>query len=192
MPDYRDIPGFEGIYSISESGQVKSIERVVTHSYCGSKRIPEKIRKQAIDKDGYPVLKLSKNGIKHHFGIHRLVALTWIPNPNNFSDVNHLDGVKTNSHKDNLEWTTVSGNAIHAYKHGLRKSPWTGNGSMKGRFGAAHNQAKAVIQLTMEGEFIKRYDHIRAAKKDGFQPTHIGACCKGKANHHRNFKWQYA
>lgn len=191
IPDYKEIPGFEGLYEISEFGQIRSIPRVVAHGHSKKMTINGGIRKYRLDKDGYPTLKLSKNGVKYHYAGHRLVALTWIPNPLNLPEVNHKDGIKTNIHKGNLEWVTKAGNAKHAYGHFLRVSPWLGKGSMTGKFGSAHNQAKAVIQLTMDGEFVREYAFIREAKKDGFQPTHIGACAKGKIPHHRHFKWIY-
>lgn len=192
MEEFKDIPDYEWIYAISEYGVIRSHDRVVSHGYTKKQTLKGKILRYQIDKDGYPCLRLSKNGKKKYFHIHTLVAKTWIPNPLNLPQVNHIDGVKTNTHKSNLEWCTSSDNAKHAYKLGLRTSAWLGNGSMTGKFGADHNQSKPVIQLTMDGKEVRRFDCMVDAKKFGFQPTHIGACCMGKVRHHRNFKWEYA
>lgn len=191
MPNYIAIPGYEGLYEISEDGDIRSVDRIVKHGHSIKRALIGKPRKTQLDKDGYPVLKLSKDGIKAHYGVHRLVAIAWIDNPDGLPEVNHINGIKTDCRKVNLEWVSVSGNAKHAYKMGLRKSNWLGKGSMTGRFGAAHNQAKAVVQLTMSGEIVRTYSFIKEAKKYGFQPTHIGACAKGKEKHHRGFKWKY-
>lgn len=174
---WKDIPGYKGLYQVSSFGNIKN---------------RFKVKKQSIDRYGYPCLKLSKDAHKLHFTVHRLVAITFISNPYNKPQVNHIDGNKLNNNISNLEWCSNSENAIHAFKLGLRKSSWIGNGSMKGRFGADHNQSKAVNQLTIDGVFIKRYNFIRETRKDGFTPTHVGACCAGKVKHHRNFKWEFA
>jgi len=192
MKQYKDIPGYEGLYQISEDGEVMSMERKVFHWRGGLRSQKQSIKHQRIDKDGYPVLMLSKDGKKTHFGIHRLVALAWIPNPDNLPQVNHIDGVKTNSHRSNLEWCTVSHNILHSFRTLNKKCPWTGVGSQKGRFGKDHNQAKAVVQLTLDGFFIRQFDAMVDAKEFGFQPSHIINCAKGKTPHHRGFKWMYA
>jgi len=191
LQKWKSINGYEGLYEVSNFGEIRSLDRQVMHKHTGCRKIKGRIKKLMIDRDGYPVVKLSKNGKKCHFGVHRLVATAFIENPLELPQVNHKDGIKTNNHSSNLEWVTCSENAIHAFGLGLRKSSWIGKGSMKGRFGADHNQAKAVIQKTMDGVFVRRYAFIKDAKKYGFQPTHIGACAKGKIPHHRKFKWEY-
>lgn len=69
---------------------------------------------------GYMCVSLQINGKAHRRRVHRLVALAFIPNPDGKSEVNHIDGNKTNNHVSNLEWCTPSENLIHAYKTGLR------------------------------------------------------------------------
>ena len=77
--------------------------------------------KRKIDSKGYYVVTLSLDGVAIDQRVHRLVAMTYIENPNNYPIVNHLDGNKLNPYYKNLEWTTYKGNAQHASKHGLLK-----------------------------------------------------------------------
>lgn len=77
------------------------------------------IMKPVINKDGYYQCLLIVNGVRKNIVLHRLVALCFIPNPNNYPIVNHLDGNKLNCAKSNLEWNTVKGNAVHAVQIGL-------------------------------------------------------------------------
>ena len=95
---WKDISGYEGLYQISNLGNVKSLN----YSRTGK----ERILKPGTDKDGYLLVTLYKNRNKRPFKIHRLVAKAFIPNPDNKSDVNHKDENKTNNCVDNLEWMT--------------------------------------------------------------------------------------
>jgi hypothetical protein len=100
--EFRPIKEFEGMYLISNKGKVYSNKT-------------NKILIPHVDKDGYLKVKLSG---KQRF-IHRLVAIEFIPNPNNLLQVNHKNGVKTDNYVDNLEWCTLQYNIDHAYKHNL-------------------------------------------------------------------------
>jgi len=95
---WKDIPGYEGIYQISTSGQIKSSDRPVWH---GTFMYTRKgaIRKP-FNTSGYDAVRLSKDGKKTFFTVHRLVALTFIPNPDNLPEINHKDGNKLNNHVD--------------------------------------------------------------------------------------------
>lgn len=96
MEIWKDIEGYEGLYQVSNYGRVKSLGNEASRK--------EKIRKVRFNNDGYPVIYLHKNGEKKFFLIHRLVAQTFIPNPNNLPEINHKDECKTNSFVENLEW----------------------------------------------------------------------------------------
>lgn len=72
-----------------------------------------------IGKDGYNKIGLCQNGNRTYYRVHRLVAECYISNPNNFEQVNHINGIKTDNRVDNLEWVSHSGNITHAYKTGL-------------------------------------------------------------------------
>lgn len=111
MEKWRDIPGYEGFYQVSDLGNVRSIRF-------------NKIRNmKSWDSHGYRAVELCMNNNRYTVGIHRLVALTFIPNPENKPEVNHKDRNKSNNNVENLEWVTQSENVAHAYRHGVEPRP---------------------------------------------------------------------
>lgn len=100
----KDLEGYEGIYSMDKDGNIFS---------------PKGKRKPILHETGYYVITLSIRGKSKTYRYHRLVAETWIPNPENKPFVNHKDGNKLNFHPENLEWTTEKENSEHAVLTGL-------------------------------------------------------------------------
>jgi hypothetical protein len=107
------VVGYEGLYSVDESGNVYS---TVTTT---SRRMG--ILKPHI-KNGYPAVNLFKDGKQKHHYIHRLVAEAFVPNPDNLPEVNHKDCDKTNNQVSNLEWCDRHWNLQHSYDHGLKRT----------------------------------------------------------------------
>jgi hypothetical protein len=118
---WKDVVGYEGLYQVSNFGNVKSLDREVAPN----NRVPYwrkgKICKQSKSNLGYMTVGFTVNGIKVNKYIHRLVAEAFITNMNNYPQVNHIDCDKTNNRMYNLEWCTNSQNHIHASKNGLNK-----------------------------------------------------------------------
>ena len=120
--EIKPIKGFEGLYEISEFGDVFSTKKTVV-SGKGLKCVREyERRKKAIRKDKYGYLRtsLSKKGIVKTYSVHRLVALTFVKGDSSLT-VNHIDGNKLNNELINLEWVSYSENTQHAIKAGLHK-----------------------------------------------------------------------
>lgn len=156
----KDILGYEGEYAITCGGCIWSYKS-------------EKFLKTRFNRDGYEVVNLSKNGILKTFSIHRLVAQAFIPNPNNYSQVNHIDGDKENNNIWNLEWCSAKQNNIHAIETGLRKS-------------------KSCIRRIhcIETGFV--YDNVaQAARATKTPSTSIWNCLKGKQKTANMFHWEY-
>ena len=109
MEFWRDVEGFEGIYIINYLGTIINVKRNI-------------IMKFDYDKAGYKKIRLSKDGKRQNFRIHRLVAIAFVPNPLNKPCINHIDGNKKNNYYKNLEWCTYSENSIHAVEIGLKKT----------------------------------------------------------------------
>lgn len=115
---WKDVVGFEEYFSVSNLGRVRS------------KRKPNHIYKLSLEGKGYLRFGTTINGIHNTYKVHRLVAITFIPNPENKSQVNHIDGDKLNNRVDNLEWVTNSENIQHAYDIGIKSNPKGENSHM--------------------------------------------------------------
>lgn len=124
MEIWKDIKGYEGLYQISDLGNVKSLPRTrISKIQKNPTKIKEKILKLCIRSKNYKyyVCNLSKNGKGKNYTVHRLVAETFIENFENKTQVNHKDGNRLNNKVDNLEWVTPKENTIHAWKNGIVK-----------------------------------------------------------------------
>jgi hypothetical protein len=102
---WKDIKGYEGLYQVSNLGRVKSLERYKTN-WSKKQCVKERVLKPILANTGYYMVVLSKNGITKSVLVHRLVAETFLSNPNNLEQVNHKDENKLNNNIDNLEFCT--------------------------------------------------------------------------------------
>lgn len=98
------VKGYEEIYEVSNLGRVRSLDRIVKGCYGSIAHKKGKIIASGVGSAGYPVVSLQKDGKGKTVSVHRLVAIAFLPNPNNLSEVNHKDEDKTNNRVDNLEW----------------------------------------------------------------------------------------
>lgn len=118
--EWKDVIGYEDLYKISNKGEIirKPFSKV---DKLGSLRTyNEKKITPSVNSSGYKKVILRKNGVGENKYLHRLLAIHFIPNPNNFPDVNHKDGNKLNCNLSNLEWCTISENTHHAFNNNLR------------------------------------------------------------------------
>lgn len=131
METFKDIIGWEGLYQISNLGNVKSLSRIVNNHSGLKKNLKEKFLKKQISKTGYYVVDLKNNNFRKTFKVHRLIAIHFINNPLNKGFVNHIDGNKLNNDICNLEWCTISENNKHAELIGLKKDSGVYNSRAK-------------------------------------------------------------
>lgn len=117
---WKDITGYEGRYQISSFARVRSLVQANSHGGGVKTRKTPVIREPHLNTSGYYHLRLSKDGVGKDASIHRLVAIAFIPNPDNLPEVNHLFG-KLNNLPHQLEWTTSRDNQLHAYRTGLKR-----------------------------------------------------------------------
>lgn len=125
--EWRDIEGYEGMYQVSNLGNVRGLNRVDS---TGRKR-KERILKPKVTSSGYHQAGLCKNSKVTNHLIHRLVAVAFIDNPDNKKTVNHKDGCKSNNKLMNLEWLTASENNKHAFSVGLKSAKGSKNSQSK-------------------------------------------------------------
>lgn len=166
--------GYEGLYQVSNLGRTKSLKRKFVKE--------EKILTYTKNKKGYLQVSLTKNGKTKTERVNRLVAKTFIPNPKNLPQVNHIDGNKLDNSIENLEWCDCKYNINEAWKIGLNKK----------RFGRENNRSRKVEQYDLNGNFIRTWDTIKqAADKLKINTANIIACCQGKYKKSHGFIWRY-
>jgi len=170
---WKDIRGFKGLYQISNSGKVKSLKRRVKLRNT-TRNVPEKILKYGINKDKYLTVSLYKKNKRKMCRINRLVALHFIPNPNNLPEVNHEDSNKLNNWDWNLKWMTSSQNQIHAYqnnKGGPKTIP--------------------IIKYTLTGKKLEEYPSTnKAATINNISQGNIWLCINNKRKSIGGFIWK--
>ncbi len=163
--EWKDIKDYEGLYQVSNLGRVKSL-------HYGK----EKILKNNKNNKGYLYLFLNRNGKRKHFYIHRLVAQTFIKNPNNFNCINHKDENPLNNNSNNLEWCS------HLYNMNY------------GTCIERRSKAKMVgiIQYNKSNKEIKKWRSlIEVQNKLKIHASSIIKCCKGQLKTAGGYIWKY-
>lgn len=167
---WADIIGYEGLYKISSMGRVMSLH------YKKSNKETDVILKPIKERGGYLTVILSKNTVHKRFKIHRLVAKSFIPNPNNYPIVNHKDENPQNNNVNNLEWCTAAYNTNY------------GNSRLK----RSISRGRRVAQLDNEGNVIRIFPSGRcAANSFGLANTNLFSVLSGKQKSFGGYKWRY-
>lgn len=185
---FKDIAGYEGLYQVSNLGRVKSLPRKRTIN-------KERILKPKLNKNGYLEVALCKNSQYKMWRVHKLVANAFISNPENKSQINHINGRKEDNRAENLEYCTASENIKHAWDKGLICMSL----EQKNRLGRLNKNKpalnrKKVNQYDLQGNFIKEWDCILNIEKNlNIKVQNICACCSGKKYHKTagGYIWKY-
>ena len=179
---WKDIESYEGLYQISNLGNVKSVERIVKR---GTNFKPVRERVLSVgDKDGYKHVILSKNGKPKTGWVHRLVAEAFLSNPDKLPVVNHKDENPSNNCVENLEWCTNYENAHHAIENGLWENVFKASTKTNE---ARKIKCKAVSKTT--GNEIY-FQSISEAERY-FNNRHICDVLKGKRHSVQGYTMQY-
>ena len=175
---WKPIKGYENCYKISNMGRIKSIERDVTRGN-HTIHIKERIKKSFIGGDGYHYIMLCKNSKTKLTTVHRLLAETFIPNPQNKPEVDHINTNRQDFSLKNLRWVThkENNNNEESLKN-RRKSTYSAETVKKGmqtrKLLCSKNGAKTVYQYTKDGVFINQYYSMVEAKRN----TGAGHICE--------------
>jgi hypothetical protein len=130
----------------------------------------------------YFKINLWNNNKSKSVYLHRILAITFIPNPLNLPEVNHIDGNKHNNQINNLEWCTRKENIQHSYNNNLQ-IPLRSNTNPK---------SKSVLQFTLKNNFIKKWNSVMDIERElGIKSGAISNCCLGKSKTSGNFIWKY-
>lgn len=182
---WKDIEGYEGLYQVSNLGRVRSLDRIVKFSDGHSQPMKGKILVFGKNHGGYWQVGLSKNSKSTRKSVHRLVAETFIPNPNNYPCVNHKDEVKTNNRVDNLEWVTYKENTNYGtcIERRVKHTDWT----IKNEF-----MRKKVYQYDKELNLVKTWSSACECEKYGFSQSCISRCCRKERYSYKGFYWSFS
>lgn len=159
--EWRDIEGYEGMYQVSNFGRVKSLKG------------EEKVLSDFLTDSGYLQIILHKEGKRKRFFVHRLVAESFIRNPNFLPYVNHKDENGKNNRWDNLEWCT----ALYNTNYGT---------AIKRR---SRKRKKKVAQCDLQGSVIKIWESAADCVDEGFSNKAISKCCTGQKKTYKGYKW---
>lgn len=159
---WGNIKGYEGLYQASIDGDVKSLRT-------------GKILRPGKNNRGYLYVNLYKDGKCKTYKVHRLVAQTWLPNPNNLPCINHISEIKTDNRVENLEWCTVKEN-----------NNW---GTHNER--VAKTKSKPVVALNKREQIVHVFPSAKEAGRNGYDQGTVAACCLGKRKTHKGLVWYY-
>jgi len=175
---WKDIVNYEGLYQISNYGNVRSLNRITevkrgnqsyTCSYKG------RLIKPKLSTDGYCFVNSCKKGKQKPLYYHRLVAEHFIENHREVTSVNHIDGNKLNNHYSNLEWCTSQENTRHAFETGL----------IIPKYGIENLKVTTKILVYKDGVLIYECYGQKELKDKGFTPQGVNAVLVGRQNSHR-------
>lgn len=169
MPNWKPINGYEGLYEVSDEGEVMSLKY-----YGGSRR---HLMKFTPDKDGYLQVGLYKDKKCKKRKVHRLVAEAYLPNPNNYDCINHKNENKTDNRAENIEWCSKAYN--NAYGERVKTIP--------------QKKKRPIVQKTLAGEPIKVWESASdAGRTKEYTQSGISLCLTGRNKTYKGFLWQYA
>lgn len=177
---WKNIPGYEGLYMVSNLGRVKSLPRYQDNH--GKPQFREgAIKPQYDNGKGYLAVNLYKNGKGSFRYVHILVATAFIPNPKSLPQVNHKDENKANNCVNNLEWCSALYNLTYGTAR-ARTSAKTRN----------HKKtSKPIGQYSLTGELLRVFPSLREAERAGYNSSSISKACRGIYNQTDGFKWKY-
>ena len=184
---YKIIPGFNGLYKISKDGDVVAVARTLYNPRYGTGKKKER-RLKSYCSGGYMKVMLRENeGQKSRLrAVHRLVAMTYLPNTENFPQVNHKDGDKKNNNVENLEWCTASYNKLHTFRV-------LGYKAASGHTGYKNVNSRPVIQYDLSGNRIREWGSMLLVEKSlGISNASICMAARGKYKQSGGFIWRYA
>ena len=170
---WKSIKNYEGLYEISNLGDVKSL------NYNNTKKEKKLCKKK--DKSGYLYVVLCKQGKQKSFKIHTLVANAFIENPYNNIYVHHKDEDKTNNCVDNLQWVNHKDNCNYG----------TRNKRISEKLINRKDESKLVYQYSKDGVLISVFNSTKECQRNGYNQGHVASCCRGERKLHKGYIWSY-
>lgn len=178
--EWRDVVGYEGLYMVSSFGRIVVLERPTNRGRGVYYRPPILIKtKMSGAHREYPTVCLWKDGNYVTRKIHKLVALAFIPNPNNMPMIDHIDGTPSNNKISNLRWTDAKGN---------RNNPITKERNRNAQLSSLNTRKIPVVCLK-NGILVKIYPSIISTEEDGFIYSDVQGVINGVHKTHHGYQW---
>lgn len=195
METWKGVPGYSGLYEVSDLGRVRSLGRMCRSKNTSVQKKRARILVQEITIHGYCRVRLfDANGEATHKAVHRLVAETFIRPMKNGEQVNHLNEIKTDNRVENLEICTPKENCNYGSRNRRiaaamsRISP-----SDSTREKIANVRRRPVKQLSKDGDLIAVFNSAKEAhEKTGVDTGHISSCRNGKRKSAGGYVWRFA
>lgn len=184
--EWRDVTGWEGYYKVSSFGRVLSIGRTLNRKDGTPLPIKPRLLKLNIGKHNgilYAYICFRKRCERHHKAVHRLVAEAFLPNPNNYSDVDHIDRNGTNNHVENLRWCSRSMNMLNENTRIVT--------SAAQRRKILPTLRKPVVQITRDNTVTVYSSISEAHEVYGYSLKGIIDTCKGRIPTYKDQQWMY-
>lgn len=187
---WRDVIGYEGLYLVSNLGRVKSLRKYRHDKNGVTYRLGERIMSQTIDAYGYPVVGLTdKGGVHRAKGVHRLMAMAFIPNPENKRCVDHINGIRNDNRLENLRWATHSENTRNMFALNQQVEWADRNLTDEQRQSFTKSQSRPVIRSDGQ-RFESLIAAARALGKE--ESSSISRCVRGLAKKAYGYSFRYA
>lgn len=172
MEIWKDVPGYSGLYQVSNLGRVVSL------------KYGRHILKSCNDSYGYPIVVLCNGTKKKTKTVHRLVAMAFVPNPENKPEIDHINTIRDDNRPDNLRWVTRKENANNPLSIAKYKR-------MEHIYTALSKRRKPILQY-LDGNVIARYDSIRDAERQtGISHQNISSVLRGRCIFAGGYHWEY-
>lgn len=182
---WKPVNGYEGFYEVSNLGRVKSLDRYVDSAH-GLRLHKGKILQPEVDKLGYRLAHVCKDGKDDRLLVHRLVAEAFLDNKENLPCVNHKDEQPWNNQVNNLEWCTYTYNNQY---NGLTEKRFV---TRKENINSGKTKmGTSIIMKDFNNNIIKEYINMERVKEDGLSDYYVKLCCKGKRESYLGHKWEY-
>ena len=185
MEIWKDVIGYEGLYQVSNYGNVMALKKDAEYQSKIIQGRPQRVLRQHMNMWGYMKVWLYKDGKRKEHAVHRLVASAFISNLDNKPCVNHIDNNKSNNHLENLEWCTYQENSDWSKVQGRRKITEEWRNKI-----ISTRETKAVIGTDKDGKEYY-FDKVRGVTEMGFDLKAVIDCCKGRRTSTKGFTWRY-